>query len=221
MWCHVPFSEWETPRRQLLSWLIVAVCSFVVISAVMWFGGFIGVPVAMLAACGLTLAWVVLFVVSLNAAWDCRQDLGKSLLASVAPLGAFGLAVALALPVMWATAWVFDWTFVLRNHSSFQEIVRVAEAGRFDGSAGGYQEYKGTTFLIDEGPPKRVAFLKPGGFLDNWSGIVYDPTGDVMLADGWIATGQFVAPERITKLFDGDLVSCRPLLKNFYNCSFT
>ncbi len=58
--------------------------------------------------------------------------------------------------------------------------------------------------------------------LDNWSGIIYDPTGDVMLARGFDpVSGRFHAPDRITKLFEGDLVECRHLWSSYYSCSFT
>jgi hypothetical protein len=59
------------------------------------------------------------------------------------------------------------------------------------------------------------------GFLDNWSGIVFDPTGAVMQADGWDAAGKFRAPDAITKLFGGDIVSCSHILGDYYRCSFT
>lgn len=79
---------------------------------------------------------------------------------------------------------------------------------------------RGVSFQVDRGPPLRIAF-EGQGFLDNWSAIVFDPTGDVMLAQGMDATGRFVAPSRVTRLFGGDLVGCRPLGGDYYLCSFT
>ena len=78
----------------------------------------------------------------------------------------------------------------------------------------------GVTLAVDRGPPLRVAF-NPEGMLDNWSGIVFDPTGEMMQADGFDASGRFRAPERITRLFGGDLMSCRRLCGDYYDCSFT
>jgi hypothetical protein len=58
--------------------------------------------------------------------------------------------------------------------------------------------------------------------LDNWSGIIYDRTGDVMLAKGFDSTtGKFYAPDKVTKLFGGDLVGWRRLWGSYYSCSFT
>src|SRR5688572_25673296 len=34
----------------------------------------------------------------------------------------------------------------------------------------------GVELKVDSGPPLRVAFLEPGGLLDNWIGVVYDPS---------------------------------------------
>lgn len=44
----------------------------------------------------------------------------------------------------------------------------------------------------------------------------------MMQADGFDpATGKFRAPDRVTKLFGGDLVWCRPLWRHYYECGFT
>ncbi|WP_126174417.1 hypothetical protein [Altericroceibacterium xinjiangense] len=222
MWLRVHVAEWETPYRQLIYWFVAALAFFVAISTVLWFGGFAGVPFAFLAAFVLVVSWLILLLLGLKAAWVRRREPRKALCAGAAPVGAFGLALALALPTTWAVAWAFDWAFFLSNHASYREVVRLTEEGRFDASVGEHQEHEGIMFLLDAGPPRRVAFPMPGGFLDNWSGLIYDPTGEVMLADGFDSeTGEFAAPERITKLFYGDIVSCRHMLDSFYNCSFT
>ena len=215
-------SDWATPYRQSAYWIITAFISFAIVSAVFWFGGFVGVVVVFPFAVVLGVLWLVVAALGLKVAWRKRHKLRDALIAGTAPFAAFALAIALALPVMWGVAWCLDWTSFLSNRSEYAEIVRLVEAGTFDGPAEGFQENNGITFMIDEGRPLRVAFLMPGGFLDNWSGVIYDPTGDVMLAHGWNAqTGVFVAPERVTKLFYGDLVSCRHLSGKFYQCSFT
>lgn len=220
----VPYhpTQWPTPYRHLAYWLVAAVTSFAIISIALWFGGFAGVFVAFPVAGALALVWLIIAVLALKDAWQRRQDFRNALILGLAPFATFAIAVALALPVTWGVAWCLDWTSFLGNRSEYQEIVRLAQEGAFNGPAEGFQEHDGITFMIDEGRPLRVAFLMPGGFLDNWSGVIYDPTGDVMLADGWdVQTGVFFAPERVTKLFYGDLVSCRHLSGRFYQCSFT
>ncbi len=109
----------------------------------------------------------------------------------------------------------------LINRDHYDRIVVDANSRTADGAYSEYLTNGGTTYIIDYGPPVRVAF-NPDGFLDNWSGIIFDPTGDVLLAKGFDSkTGAFFAPERITKLFGGDLVDCRHLSGNYFHCSFT
>lgn len=73
-------------------------------------------------------------------------------------------------------------------------------------------------YIIDRGPPVRVAFMWQSGVIDNWVGLVYDPTGVVMRAngsDGDIGLGP------VRKLFGGDIVASRHLQDHWYLCSFT
>ena len=215
-------TDWPTPYKQSAYWLVAALLSFAIVSIIMWLGGLLGAFLALAVAAVLAIVWLIVAALGLKVAWQSRQEFRHALIAGTAPFATFALATALALPVVWGVSWCLDWASFLGNQSNYEEIVRLAEEGEFDGPAEGFQEHNGITFMIDEGRPLRVAFLMPGGFLDNWSGVIYDPTGDVMLADGWDdQTGEFVAPERVTKLFYGDLVSCRHLSSKFYQCSFT
>lgn len=215
-------AKWETPYRHAFFWLVASLVAFAITSGFMWFGGFLGILVALVAAFVLIVSWVIVFAAGLRAAWVRRLEPRRAFYAGVAAVGALVLAFVVALPVMWAVAWSLDWASFLTNQTGYREVVRLAQKGGFDPSKAGYQEYEGTEFMLDAGPPIRVAFPMPGGFLDNWSGVIYDPTGEVMLADGFDArTGEFVAPEHITKLFYGDIVSCRHMLGDFYRCSFT
>ena len=49
-----------------------------------------------------------------------------------------------------------------------------------------------------------------GGFLDNWSGVVYDPSGTIE-----------TAPKDHKSAFGGDLISVRHLWGAWYYCGFT
>lgn len=80
---------------------------------------------------------------------------------------------------------------------------------------------RGLDYIVDDGPPRRVAFIS-GGLLDNWTGVVYDPTDRVVEAKGWDrVSGELTAPEDIKGLFGGDLVQCRRITGHWYRCSFT
>ena len=65
-------------------------------------------------------------------------------------------------------------------------------------------------YRLDPGPPVRIAFPHPGGFLDNWDCVIHDPTGAVVKA-----------PATVSDVFGGRLVSCRHVEDAFYRCWFT
>ncbi|MBB5714172.1 hypothetical protein [Sphingomonas aerophila] len=141
----------------------------------------------------------------------------KVLVVAAAPVGLV-CTLALAWPSLAAGSFSGSLSRLLVNKSQYEAIIRKAQSHpRPDWFA----EDEGVTYSVDVGPPVRVAF-NPAGMLDNWSGIIYDPTGDVTLARGFDPkSGRFLAPDRITKLFNGDLVSCRHLWGSYYDCSFT
>ena len=61
--------------------------------------------------------------------------------------------------------------------------------------------------MIDKGPPIRIGFVWDG-ILDNWHGIVYEPTGIVLTKRG-------------ERLFGGDLIYAKRLYEDWYYCAFT
>lgn len=173
---------------------------------------------------GIPAASVVLLVGSII--WLVRaarmrvhvDGLNKRILLFAAAPTFLVATVFAALPVLWAGSFIGSFTRLVANRSHYESIIDRVRAAK---TPVWHEEDDGVTYSTDLGPPVRVAF-NPAGMLDNWSGIIYDPTGDVMLADGFDPNkGKFLAPERVTKLFGGDLVKCRRLLSDFYICSFT
>jgi hypothetical protein len=99
---------------------------------------------------------------------------------------------------------------------SYQEIIEAIEAG--------IDRPGEPRHLVEKGPPLRVAFPWPGGLLDNWCGVVYDPSGLVMKAKRFRPDlSNFGDPtlQDVKKLFGGDLRSCEPLGGPWYFCCFT
>jgi hypothetical protein len=173
-----------------------------------------GVPIAAIVLIVGAGVWAVRGIVQGKAAHVTRE---RWLLFAATPVLLI-ITVGLSSPSFVAGAHLGTLSRLMLNWGHYQAIIAKA---RLDQTAAWYQEDRGVIYCVDVGPPIRVAF-NPGGFLDNWSAIVYDPTGDVRLADGWDpATGAFKAPRRVTKLFNGDLVSCSRLLGDFYRCWFT
>jgi hypothetical protein len=76
---------------------------------------------------------------------------------------------------------------------------------------------------VDAGPPLRVAF-NWGGMVDNWTGIVYDPTHEVLKAREFRSDWSNWDDPRLAKvkaLFGGDLFRVRHLYGPWFICSFT
>lgn len=132
--------------------------------------------------------------------------------------GALLGAVVLVLPAYWLGSGMSDHATLLVMQSRFDADIRAVRDGR-DPCSG--RSGDDLICYAERGPPARMAWVTHPGFLDNWSGIVFDPTGIVMQADGWDAKGKWRAPDTVTKLFEGDLVSCRHLRGDYYVCSFT
>ncbi|MFT7617833.1 MAG: hypothetical protein ACI97A_001472 [Planctomycetota bacterium] len=79
------------------------------------------------------------------------------------------------------------------------------------------------TIWVDKGPPVRIAFPW-GGITDNWFGIVYDPTGEVLKANQIEIGGEnWHNPkfEPVKKLFGGDMHAAQHMWGHWYYCVFT
>lgn len=88
----------------------------------------------------------------------------------------------------------------------------------------GLHDSGGIRYVVDLGPPLRIAFIWPGGLIDNWCGAVHDPSGVVMRSsafDGEWATWHDQVPTSVIELFGGDLVHCEVLAAPYYHCCFT
>lgn len=110
---------------------------------------------------------------------------------------------------------------VWRDLPRYEKIVQKMTEFRPSEPAG---EEDGIRYRVDSDSPLRVAFPQPGGLLDNWEGVVYDPTGEVQKAQGWTeVNGQqaFTAPDHVRRLFGGSIVSCVHIHRDYYRCWFT
>lgn len=108
-----------------------------------------------------------------------------------------------------------------RNLPLYRSIVADIERRQGDPVGASYQ---GVRYEVEPGPPLRVAFPLPGGILDNWEGIVYDPSDEISVAheirpdlSNWDEP-RFVA---IRLWFGGDLRYAERVSGHFYRCWFT
>jgi hypothetical protein len=77
---------------------------------------------------------------------------------------------------------------------------------------------------IEFGPPDRVAFYWKRGVTDNWVGLVYDPSGEVLQAREFRRDwSNWSDPklEKVRDLFGGAMYNARHLTGPWYICWFT
>lgn len=174
----------------------------------------VGLAGLYLAAIAVTIRWSI-------AAW-ATMPLGETMTRRIAailvPPALLAAAVLAILPLAPIGGNIGLLSRIAVYHQRFEHII-ATEMARATAERQG--EFDGVTYHVDPGPPVRVAFF-PEGLLDNWTALIYDPTGEMMQADGFDpGTGKFRAPDRVTKLFGGDLVWCRPVWGHYYECGFT
>ena len=184
-------------------------------SAVLGFFLFLlGIPAAFLVLVVGSVAW---FVRSYRHGKEVHATRERVAIYAAAPT-LLVITLCLSWPSLALGSYTGTMSRLMLNQGHYKAIIAKVRANP---KPAWFQDDNGVTYSVDLGPPIRVAF-NPAGMLDNWSGIIYDPTGDVMLADGFDPkTGKFPAPDRVTKLFNGDLVSCRRSWSDYYDCSFT
>jgi hypothetical protein len=205
---------------------------FLVLAASVFLIGFVGAWTAgigfllfllgaPLIAGALVIGGLIFSVRGIRLARELSSASSRPLFALAAPLMIVA-AVVLAWPTLATGALFGSWTRLMINRGHYETIIaNVRKGHRSPSATSAFEEDRGVEYYVDPGPPVRVAF-NPEGFLDNWSGIIFDPSGIVMRADGFDPkTGEFAAPDEVTKLFGGDLVSCRSLGGDYYYCNFT
>lgn len=167
----------------------------------------------------LLLSGAILSFRGVRLAIATQMPIGRKVLLSAATPVMLIIAVTVAWPAL-AGGNFFGTAMRLFANQSLYEAIIETERRAASSRSTGYRTFNGVTYAVDHGPPLRVAF-NPEGMLDNWSGIIFDPTHQVMLADGMDRDGRFRAPPHVTELFGGDLVSCRHLWGDYFHCGFT
>ena len=98
------------------------------------------------------------------------------------------------------------------HHSDYDRIA--VEAERSQPEAGRH-ESDGVVYLIDRGPPLRIAFPWPSGTVFGWCGAVHDPSREVARID------ETPAPMNLRGLFGGEMTDCHEVAESYYVCCFT
>ncbi|HCU24682.1 MAG TPA: hypothetical protein DF383_06675 [Deltaproteobacteria bacterium] len=196
-------------RRFVLYWVLFGVAIALtqrVQGEYLWILALFPVGIWALIGCGIFAA----------VAWGARHRSGRALALRNAAVLVVGGALFLPLASLgdYITEKVrFSW-----KRSSYERVVswvshQPLQNGR---SADGPVKY-----ILDPGPPPRVAFPWPGGTIDNWCGVVHDPSGEVLSVNDFALWSDQWRGARVTKLFGGDMISCRLLEASYYFCCFT
>jgi hypothetical protein len=110
-----------------------------------------------------------------------------------------------------------------RSHKARYESI-LAELRRQPARERGHHLVDGIHCEVEPSPTLRVAFVLPGGILDNWNGFVYDPTGEVLGIKALKKDFSNWNDDRFRKirmLFGGELCYCRHIEGDWYLCGFT
>ena len=152
-----------------------------------------------------------------------RLRLGRPRLLAFSAASIPVIAVVLLFVVPWVAAAGDSFQFARRFSRLEPQYEAIITALSQERPLVQHGTIRGITFVVDSGPPLRVAFPQPGGLIDNWEGVVYDPSGRVGLATGWKngVAGDYTAPPDIKRVFGGDLVGCQQVAARFYRCWFT
>lgn len=199
-------------RSASLAWAIVGLF-FALLAQValetLWILAF--VPVLLWAVAGLAI-----FVVALWRARDPERRRGQLLFALGAVLGLF-----LFFPIAKIGNSITTRVRFSLQRTAYDQVVARERATTPEA---GLRESSGMRYVVDTGPPMRIAFIWPGGIIDNWCGAVYDPTGVVMRSsdfNGDWETWYDQVSSDIINLFGGDLLHCEELDAPYYHCCFT
>jgi hypothetical protein len=78
---------------------------------------------------------------------------------------------------------------------------------------------RGVSYQVDLGPPRRVAFRRPG--FRSWSAVIHDPSHALAAATSMsVREGRSVIPPDLRGIFGGNLRGCRRLAGRYYDCGF-
>lgn len=184
-------------RKLLLTWALAGVLLYVVAPNLPFIAAIMVGPLVVLAApvhvvFGLFL--VGLFIVRHGNDWRRKG------LLIVSPILAFAALIGLAM----ASSEILSWSGFLLDLPGYKRVIAQLERGE--------TPPRGPVRYTVEGEPLRVVFPTQEGFVDNWAGVVYDPTDQVR--------ARKVDP-KVRKWFGGDMVGCTHLTGHFYRCGFT
>lgn len=198
----------RTVSYQVWTFMTAVGAVSLLVGAAFWWGGIAGSFLAMFLVPPLLL-WAIILLVS-----------GVIGLVRHKPSGIGAVVASLSSPIFFVivlvvSGAVWDWAALAVNSAKYAEIVALAERGHLP--ARGKEAFQlasnGSVFEAERWPSGRIAFELPGGFLNNRSVILYDPTG----------VGQHKAGPSGEDLFDNwwTVEKCSPMLGHYFVCGLS
>jgi hypothetical protein len=161
------------------------------------------------------LVWALAGLVLLALqAWSGRRAGSRG--GALRRSGVILLGLLLFYPLSWVGDRVTERIRFARQRGAYDRIVAKAQGGAVTRG-----ELDGVSYEVDPGPPVRLAFPWPGGIVDNWCGVVHDPSGDVMKVNTFGAWSDEWRRSPVTQLFGGDMFACKVMDGPYYMCCFT
>jgi hypothetical protein len=199
----------QSPHLVVFATTLVVAAIF--LSAVGFFAGILAGFFAMFVVPPLALFWTGIFLFHLfrgNRRPDQRE---AAIVLCSAPFVFFGLG--------WITIQLCLWGTFAIQYSAYQNVIALAEHNRLPPKTKTFLQTAadGTEFQIETMAPKRIVFALPGGFLNEWQGILYDPQGIGQ------RPGQRQENGKVQDLFDNysTIEGCSHLIGRFYHCGFS
>jgi hypothetical protein len=213
----LPVAKRHTEIAVLIIWALVGVVLAFTAGLqyeILWVAAVL--PAALWAICGLALSAAYL--------WRARQQESRrrNLLMALAAPGFIAVLILAWTPLERGGAGLlFQWRF-MRMRTALDDLA--ADLSRSPSIVTKEDHSRLGRYVVDAGPPLRYAVPLPGGLIDNWCGIVHDPSGEVLQVNRFYdgdASWEDPVLADVKKLFGGDMFWCEHVESTYYRCCFT
>jgi hypothetical protein len=204
--------------RYLATFLMVVVAAAIFLATTFFFGGgFGGGLLAIPLFGGLALYMLTILGLQLYRLVQQRdRESGRQAAVAVAVLL---VSPIIFFPTFWACDRLCLWGTFAAHYRGYQHVIALSEQSRLPppGKTAFQIADNGTEFQAERDGLKRVAFPLPGGFLNNWRGIMYDPQGlgkhpPRRQKDGRVA-------DLLADWYT--IENCTPMTARFFLCAFS
>jgi hypothetical protein len=171
--------RWPSAFQRIAYFIVGTALLSAFLASAFWWGGILGSFVGLLTLPVLALLAIVVAVWAIADVWRTRNQTTRALsIAGVTILG-ICLSPVLFILVFHGVEDTFTWGMLAAKYPSYVQVIDLATHRGLPapGKTAWQGAADGTEFEAERVPPYRIAFPLPGGFLNSWQGILYDPSG--------------------------------------------